>query len=298
MDRKSKEIPIIHLPDLGLSARDGYFYAGRLEELPDSFREYESSHRHSYFAIFLFLEGSGEHTIDFEHYTIGPGSLFFLKPGQVHSWTFQSKPAGFALKISPEYFSEVTKDASTIRDFSFFQIGRSRSKMCLDASEQLRSDFARLADEYANGAERRMLYTLSQLILLQIEKEYGIRTGIAPEEAVAFAFQRILEEHFLTRRSTSFYSRRLFLSPASLNRECHRTLGKSAKAIIHDRIVLEIKRLLIHSNHSMNQICHELGFSDNAYFSRYFKKRTGVSPESYRSEKRKAQQNTQTVHLH
>ncbi|AOP33778.1 AraC family transcriptional regulator [Leptospira tipperaryensis] len=280
--------PILHLSDVVEDKTDPFFYAGRLEELPPSFQEYDSSHRHTYFALFFFLEGAGTHTIDFQEYTIEKNTLFFLKPAQVHSWKFTKPVRGFALKVSSEFFTDQGENASLLREYPFFQFAQTSPKILIEDSIRLRSDFERLVDEKNLRSEKKMLLILSQVILLQAKKEYDFgQANEIPADSTIVLFQKFLEENFLKERNTSYYSRKIGIAPNTLNRICHEELGKSAKSVIHERIVLEIKRMLLHSNLNITQIAWELGFADNAYFSRYFKAQTGTSPESYRDSKRK-----------
>ncbi|RHX86406.1 helix-turn-helix domain-containing protein [Leptospira stimsonii] len=280
--------PLLHLSDVIEEKVEPLFYAGRLEDLPPSFREYDSSHRHTYFALFFFLEGEGTHTIDFQEYTIQSNALFFLKPGQVHSWKFAKPVRGFALKISSDFFSDQGENPSALREYPFFQFAQSSPKIQIEDTSRLKSDFERLIEEKDSRSEKKMLLILAQVILLQAKKEYDLQQAceLLPDSTIV-AFQKLLEENFLKERNTSFYSRRIGIAPNTLNRICHEELGKSAKSVIHERITLEIKRLLLHSNLNITQISWELGFTDNAYFSRYFKSQTGTSPERFRDSGRK-----------
>ncbi len=286
----AKPVPLLHLSDLVLRNEEPYFYAGKLEDLPPSFAEYDSSHRHSYFAIFFFQEGQGTHTIDFQTYEIESNSLFFLKPGQVHSWKFLKKPKGFALKVSSDFYSELGEKPSELRKFPFFSFGGTVPKISVQNLTVLSSDFSRLEEEFKKTSEPKLLFIITQLILLQLKKEYeNFSQSFLQNGHPIETFQNLLESHFLKERSTSFYAKKLGISTGALNRFCQNDLGKSAKSVIHDRVILEIKRYLLHSEMNITQICWELGFSDNAYFSRYCKNQFGISPEQFREQKRKAQ---------
>lgn len=290
MSRLRSSLPILHLSEVLPETKEKFFYAGRLEELPPSFEEYDSSHRHSYYAIFFFEEGDGVHSIDFREYRIEAGSVFFLKPGQVHSWKFQAKPKGFALKVSPEFYTETGEKSGELGEFPFFSFASGTQKLVLRKEERIFGDFQRLVSEFQESAEPRMLHAILRMILFQLQKEYESSEEVRSEENLPVSkFQILLESNFLTQRSVSFYARRLGLVASSLNRICQNSMGKSAKSMIHDRVLLESKRYLLHSEWNIGQICRELGFADNAYFSRYFKARTGISPEQFREKKRKAQ---------
>ena len=68
------------------------------------------------------------------------------------------------------------------------------------------------------------------------------------------------------------------LSEKHLNRICKECLNKTTSDLIAERIILEAKRLLIHSKHTVTEVAAELGYNDNSYFSRFFKKNSGETP--------------------
>ncbi|TGL58397.1 helix-turn-helix domain-containing protein [Leptospira sarikeiensis] len=290
MSKQASKVPLLHLSEVSDEEGERIFYSGRLEDLPPSFTEYDSSHRHSYFAVFYFVEGKGTHKIDFQNFEIEKNSLFFLKPGQVHSWKFKKKPKGFALKIHPEFYSKLNEKNTSLRSFPYFGFDSGLSKIHPEKFSKLRSDFSRLVEEFKENADPKILFYISGLILLQIQKEYETSAALLiRKNRPVSEFQSLLEKYFIKERGTSFYARRLGLASNTLNRICQNSLGISAKSVIHDRLLLECKRLLLHSDLNITQISSELGFTDNAYFSRYFKKQSGVSPEQFRESGRKVQ---------
>ncbi|RYZ32209.1 MAG: AraC family transcriptional regulator, partial [Sphingobacteriales bacterium] len=67
-----------------------------------------------------------------------------------------------------------------------------------------------------------------------------------------------------------------------LNALCQDLLGKTAGELIRDRILLEAKRLLVNADISISEIAWQLNFADNSYFSKFFKKQAGTTPEAFR----------------
>ena len=78
------------------------------------------------------------------------------------------------------------------------------------------------------------------------------------------------------------YARLLYITPNHLNAVTQDVLGVTAGDIIRERIVLEAKRLLTNADMDVNQIADDLNFQDNSYFTRFFKKYVGVTPEQFR----------------
>jgi len=99
---------------------------------------------------------------------------------------------------------------------------------------------------------------------------------------LARRFKGLLEEHFRTLMDVAEYARLLRVSERALNDATRRALGTTANKLIRDRVMLEAKRMLLHSQVPVAQIADRLAFEDPAYFSRCFKKHTGRSPVDYR----------------
>jgi AraC-like DNA-binding protein len=92
----------------------------------------------------------------------------------------------------------------------------------------------------------------------------------------------LLEQHFRSESHPAVYARMLRSTERALNEATRRALGATPNRLIRDRVLLEAKRLLLHSSMAVAQVADQLGFDDPAYFSRCFKKHTGRSPVDYR----------------
>jgi AraC-like DNA-binding protein len=94
----------------------------------------------------------------------------------------------------------------------------------------------------------------------------------------------LLESNYLQVRNTDFYAGKLGISSKRLNQILKDKLDKTGTQLIHDRIILESKRLIIHSESTIKEIAYDLGFSDRPYFSRFFKKQTGQTPDEFQKQ--------------
>jgi len=99
-------------------------------------------------------------------------------------------------------------------------------------------------------------------------------------------FEQLVEAHFLERWSPARYAREIGLSESTLDRLCRAFTGSTAFQFISGRLVLEAKRRLAYSTAPVQRIAEELGFKDQAYFSRFMKKQTGHAPVAFRAEAR------------
>jgi AraC family transcriptional regulator, transcriptional activator of pobA len=98
-------------------------------------------------------------------------------------------------------------------------------------------------------------------------------------------FNFLVEQHFRTRHTVGEYAELLHKSPKTLSNIFSRTRGKSPLQIIHSRILLEARRLLIYTDKPVKEIGYELGFEDIHSFSRFFKNGEGFAPIDYRSSR-------------
>ena len=96
-------------------------------------------------------------------------------------------------------------------------------------------------------------------------------------------FNFLVETHFKKEHSVSFYANKLFKSPKTLSNTFAK-LNTSPLQIIHERIILEAKRLLIYTDKTAKEIAYEIGFDDASHLSRLFKKHTTFSPSNFKKQ--------------
>jgi AraC family transcriptional activator of pobA len=97
-------------------------------------------------------------------------------------------------------------------------------------------------------------------------------------------FRRLLEDHYAEHWPVRHYAEQLHASESSLNRLCRTVAGTTAFEIVQDRLELEARRKLIFTTDAIHQVAANLGFKDPSYFSRFFRRRTGSSPRSFRRD--------------
>ena len=97
-------------------------------------------------------------------------------------------------------------------------------------------------------------------------------------------FRALLDERCRTRRPVASYAEAMGITTGQLTRICREAFGVSAIEAIDARSIHEAKRLLGYSTLGVKQIASELGFEDEAYFGRFFRKQTGLRPTEYRAK--------------
>lgn len=96
-------------------------------------------------------------------------------------------------------------------------------------------------------------------------------------------FRSLIDKNFRTEHSLQAYADLIGVSVGQLSRVCREVLGKSSLQVMNDRLIQEAQRELVYTSLPIKQLASELGFNDDAYFSRFFRKQTGVTPKAYRA---------------
>jgi AraC family transcriptional activator of pobA len=108
------------------------------------------------------------------------------------------------------------------------------------------------------------------------------RVTLHPTDATVDALRRLLEEHFRRERHIAFYAGALAMTPDRLNDHVKRATGVTAGHLIRQRVLTEAKRQLVFTNQPIQEIAYDLAFSDPSHFARFFRKQTGLTPQSFR----------------
>lgn len=267
------------------------FYCNRLSvHLKEHDRHISAPHKHNFFLTVLFTEGSGIHEVDFERYEVVPGAVFLINPGQTHYWEL-SRAEGIIFFHSQSFFDLNFTDRS-ILDFPFFYSVHNPSMLKLE--EQAINKILPWFDTlFVENRDQKMHYlekiqTLLNCLYVDLSRLYH-QSGVSKviKTSIDFNYIRRLEnlvdEHYKSKKSPSFYAEQLSITPKHLNRLTRNTLGKTTTQIITERVMLESKRLILYHPASLSQVSDELGFEDYAYFTRLFKKWTGSTPTEFRN---------------
>lgn len=276
-------------------ASDGAFYFDlvRLQDRDDIPRGF--LHRHNYYHLLWMTRASGTHMLDFAHFDVRDHSVFFLSPGQVHAWTSSIKPHGYVLNFSIDFFARMFPRAEDVARFPFYHPARgnggANSALYLtpqqhDALLPLLREMEHEARDrqpgYADVVQASLLILLTRLRRLCADCETPGATG--PQQALMRRFTMLVETHYLRFDTIGQYAEALCVSERQLNDAVKRTLGRTASQVVQERVVLEAKRWLSNTETGIAEIAFRLNIEDPAYFTRFFKKQTGLTPGDFRRQ--------------
>lgn len=251
------------------------------DDLPD-LDDWSQPERHDRHTCFLIETGSVNIEIDFKNYEIIAPALIYMHPDQVHrifgfvnvtcsAWAITNE------KLQPEYLK-------LLEDFlpaGPVALSAKRFNLFTDAVT-LGLKFSELQGQ---PIYRNLLAGHCNTLVALLISTYAESSPAGPQsgaELVAKSFRTVLAAHFTHCKRPAQFAEKLNISAAYLNECVKQVTGQPVTYHIQQRVVLEAKRLLVHSGQSLKEIAALLGYDDYAYFSRLFTKVAGVSPVQFR----------------
>jgi AraC family transcriptional activator of pobA len=238
----------------------------------------------------LVSQGRGVARAEDTLFPFEPPALTFTPAGSVHAYEFEPGTVGFVITFGQDIVDELAQRDPAISQL--FVTPRTLELPPHAATTAVLQDVQRLAAEHAEGAAGRALAVEGWLALLLA---HALRLSQAPEppgraspprsRQLVTRFRALLESRLSSGLSVPQYALALRVSEAQLRHACLAATGQPPGQIIHARLLLEAKRQLAYTALPVREIAYALGFEDSAYFTRFFTRRTGVSPRSYRSRR-------------
>lgn len=253
-----------------------------------------TAHKHDFYHLLLFTRGSGHHTIDFERFPVKTGQIYFMVPGQVHSWSFSEDTNGYIINFSEAVFQELLIDSQYPERFFFFKGVAKDSVLQLteDAAEEAQELMRRITEEVKHPVDTLcdMVVALLIQLFLTVRRDTSSAGDEQPHQnqLTLLSFRKLVDQYYTQKHLPKEYAAMLYITPNYLNGICKDMLGKPAGQVIRERILLEAKRLLVNAEMNVESIAAKLNFSDNSYFTKFFKKYTGLTPEAFRRQSLKA----------
>jgi len=253
---------------------------------------YDSSrhHRHAYYEVFFFINGGGTHEIDFEIFPIKSNALHFVSPGQIHLVKRAVNSNGYVLLFSREFYHLGISKTDILYDMPFLNNNTKKPIVNLASPEIdfFKNMFEKTGEEYSSSHadKEEILRSFLNIILIRAKRLFndtGTNTPHSAHELVD-KFRIAVEKNFMHLHKVSGYAEMLCISAGHLNDVISKVSGKSASDFIHERLMLEAKRLLLHSDETISGIAYILHFEDASYFTRFFHNQMGITPGEFRKK--------------
>jgi AraC family transcriptional activator of pobA len=242
---------------------------------------------HGLFQILYLADGTAGLRLDDHHHDMRGPQVLAVPQMSIHGFDFSRNAGGQVITLAYPLFNRISQ-----------QLADGLSAMtspliCLlgedEESAHIKLAFSLLDDEYKRDAPYRNLRMESLLgtILVWIVRN-SMSMQQEPVRALArgerhfAAFCQMLEESYAKHYPVAHYAGQIGITAAHLNALCRQAVNQSALVLIHDRMLLEAKRSLVYTSMTVSVVSYSLGFADPAYFTRFFKRQTGMSPKEFR----------------
>lgn len=282
LDFKMQKIQIRTIKEPNLS---GSFSISNLNTLLSEKDMIEKTHRHDFFFILAIEKGNGEHQIDFENYSIDNYSVFILRPSQVHQLLLKKGSKGYLIAFDSNFYSPNEKLKKEI----FLTVSRNNYyKLKTETYKKLIPVLNYIFSEYSNKKVLFRENIKANLDLLFIELFRQTKNSDIQTKNNSYSIKllenllELIDIHFYNNKQVTYYAEELNITIYQLNSITKKTLGKSCSQLINERIILEAKRNLTATSNQINEISFHLGYDDTSYFIRFFKNKTGLTPENFR----------------
>lgn len=248
------------------------------------------------FQVLWLWKGSADVVLDERHESVGGPAAIVVPPGVIHGFRFLPESDGLVLTLSARFLvdgefqavGEAFRELFSAPGVLRFAQGDSDAQRLDALLRQVEAEFnapgaaqAPVAAWLARAVAWRLAQARARGAQQNDPRAYR-------HQALFARFLLLIEQHFLSHWTVEQYASRLGLTAARLNRLVRAEAGRPALELIHERLTREACRRLAYIAAPAATLAAELGFEDPAYFSRFFKRRTGLTPQKWRQAQRQA----------
>lgn len=287
----NQQVPVYHLePDEAIGNK--YFKVYQFEGSLPHQSDLLIPHRKDHYLFVFIRKANTRQWIDMKPYLLKDNTVYFTGPNQMIVKEEFKQLWSTGLAFTKEFLS--LQDNESLSKLPVIQNPHSGYELLLTAADILFVEdlLTKISTEYQQPGEwqQKMLSAYMTVLLTYLSRLYTEQySDIEPsaENLVLKNFQTKINAHFRELHEVGDYASLFHISAGHFSEVVKSQSGKPAIKHIHERLILEARRLLFHTSNSLKEIAFDLGFSDASYFNRFFKRETGITPAEYRSEIRK-----------
>ncbi|MBI1766828.1 MAG: AraC family transcriptional regulator [Bacteroidetes bacterium] len=253
--------------------------------------------RADYFSFILTKEGAGIYWLDDNKFPFGSQTIYFTNPGHLKSYELHDSKNALIITLSEKFLRE-NVHPEIYEEFPFLLAEIVPPKKLLQNDfEEFENLYSQILKEFEKESryKNKILGNLFMVMLLKIKEKFWsaynpIEEGNRDSQIVK-SFKRLLETEFKEvlksnhsdgKLQVQYFAKKLDLHPNYLNSVIKSKTGRTVNDWISERTLSVAKSLLINKPYSSKEIAYKLGFSESTHFSRFFKKNTGLSPNTFR----------------
>ena len=282
-------VPVFSLYGEGGAVAPEFIHVEDIRSRSERYRWEISEHRHhGLFQFLLLVQGAADVALERRTRHVEAPCAIAVPSGATHAFRFAQGTQGYVLTIEETTLSRAQGGAAAHPAALLDAPALIDLSSAPETAHRLAALFAQIALEFhgggaATGAVLQWLTSAALMIALRANEDLTRQSaGVGQNVAAFHRFRALVEQHLVDHWPTPRYAEALGMSESRLNRIARATAGKSALEVVQDRLTLEARRRLIHVAGPVSSLAYELGFEDPAYFWRFFKRRTGMTPREFR----------------
>lgn len=247
------------------------------------------AHRHSFYQLIWFKE-AGRHFVDYQIIDHPANTLFFINKNQIHYFCPDAPNEGYLFHFNEIFIDQFNAELMKRFAYSIFNetggtfINLTRQDEAVFESQihLIKLEIAKKEDNY-----KEMAFSFFQTLLFLVErlkkKQSPFDVSAHAEYQTALSFRNLIYENIDRFLSLEEYRSLLSISSRKLTEISKKYLGDTPANVIRELKILEAKRMLANQKVNIQEVVYRIGFDQPTYFTKYFKKATGMTPKEFQA---------------
>lgn len=258
----------------------------------DSREDLIQPHRTDFYQIIWFKKGAPKHMVDFNPVQIEPNTILFVDKNSVQRFDENELVDGEVLLFTDNFFSKTEEDTRFLRSSMLFNDLYAISTIKINGEttifetffELMKTELGYSADIYQSDILRNQLKNVLLVSERERQTQNSEMINKGPDLDCVIKFRDLLDKQFQIQKSVAKYTTQLNVTQKRLNSATLKVMDITPKQMIDARVILEAKRLLVHTLDSVKEIGYTLGFEEPTNFVKYFKKHQTITPIEFRNK--------------
>jgi len=234
-------------------------------------------------------EGTIQAFLEGRYLDVQPPAVIFVPAPAIHAFRVSPDARGMTLTLSQELIHTLSTHLPPLKTWV---LGPSQAIQADAASgldvimarlfHSLWQEYTKMSDHYQAAFFGHILQIFVELTRQQRHEKISAPLSDQKQWTLFQDFHALVEQHYATHKRISDYALVLSVSDRTLQRACQAVSGLAPQQIVQERIMLEAKRLLTHTDRNVSTIAYQLGFDDPSYFTHFFTRHADMTPARYR----------------